>query len=158
MPCVSCMPLEQWRTRQHPRMHQASHLGSTGSHGLPRTNRACHLRGESPAQLVVLADLVMMLGFPGPVQVLHLGSESPAQLVVLADPVIVVHDEREGVLRMAGHQQLEPLMPHRVPRGIGNGALQLAVRAQVQPACNLHLLGVQAQACGCIKERLVLAL
>ena len=44
---------------------------------------------------------------------------------------MVEHDEREGVLFVAGHQQLELLVPHGMPRGVGDGALQLAVRAQV---------------------------
>ena len=76
-------------------------------------------------------------GCAGSLQMSYWGSESPAQLVILADPVVVEYDEREGVLRVAGHQQLELLVPHGVPRGVGDGALQLAVRAQVQPACSL---------------------
>ena len=76
-------------------------------------------------------------GRAGPTQAFHLHGESPAQLVGLADPVMVEHDEREGVLFVAGHQQLELLVPHGMPRGVGDGALQLAVRAQVQPACSL---------------------
>ncbi len=96
-----------------------------------------------PAQLVVLADSAIDVKHDhhdegaGPDKAFQERSESPAQPVILADPVVVIHDEREGVLPVAGHQQLELLTPHGVPRGVGDGALQLAVRAQVQPACTL---------------------
>ena len=60
--------------------------------------------------------------------------EAPAQPLVGSDSVVVEQQEGQGVVAVAGHQQLEALVPVRVPGGVGDGALQLAVRAQIHPA------------------------
>ena len=60
--------------------------------------------------------------------------EAPAQPLVGSDSVVVIQNECQDIVLVAGYKQLEALIPDWMPRGVGDGALQLAVRAQIHPA------------------------
>lgn len=66
---------------------------------------------------------------------------TPAESLVSGHSVVVEQKERQDIITVARHQQLEALIPDRMPRGVGDGALKLAMRAEIHSACKPSTLG-----------------